>query len=239
MSIRMHSLLLIAGLGIALFPAAAASQDPLPPEWKKARNAQDRAALDRIAADAQKTASQRSGDAKALYSAGLAEGLRAEVMAEQHDKKGSGAAAESGIKLLEHAISISPNTAEYHRLLGALCGQTVPANILFAMRYGRCAMDEVEKAIQLDPKSALAWLSKGVGNYYLPPQFGGGADKALTDVEKSLQFDSANADAWLWQGIVLRKLNRNADSRKALEKSLSLDPARVWTKQQLEKTPTK
>ena len=36
-----------------------------------------------------------------------------------------------------------------------------------------------------------------------------------------------------------RKLNRNAEARKALEKSLALDSARVWAKEQLEKTPLK
>ena len=29
-------------------------------------------------------------------------------------------------------------------------------------------MNEVKKAIELNPKSASAWLSRGVGNYYLP-----------------------------------------------------------------------
>jgi len=215
------------------------AQDPLPPEWRKPRDTQDRAALDKIAADAEANASRRANDSKALYNAALAESLRAEVLMEQKDKHGSGDAAVAGIKTLDRALSMSPNSAEYHRLMGALCGQTVPANIMFAMKYGKCAMDEVNKALELDAKSPLAWLSKGVGNYYLPASFGGGPDLALKDLEKSAQLDPNNADTWLWQGIVLRKLNRNAEARKAFEKSLALDPARVWTKQQLDKTPEK
>ncbi len=231
--IRLSALLTL----ILAASAFAMAQDPVPQEWRKARNAQDRAALERAVSEAQASAGQHGSDAKAQYRAALAESLHAEILAEQKDKKGSGSAAENGIRFAEKAASLSPNTAEYHRLWGALCGQTIPANIMFALRYGRCAMDEVNKAIQLDPKSSMAWLSKGVGNYYLPANFGGGPDQALKDLQKATQLDAKNADAWLWQGIVLRKLNRNAEARKAFEKSLSLDAGRVWTKQQLDKTP--
>jgi tetratricopeptide (TPR) repeat protein len=217
--------------------ALALAQDAVPADWRKARDTQDHASLERISNGTQADANQRGNDANAQYRAALAESLRAEVLAEQKDKKGSGAAAESGIRFAEKAVGLNPNNAEFHRLWGALCGQTIPANLLFALRYGHCAMDEVNKAIQLNPKSSMAWVSKGVGNYYLPANFGGGPEQALKDLEKATQLDSGNADAWLWQGIVLRKLNRNAEARKAFEKSLALNSARVWAKQQLDKTP--
>jgi tetratricopeptide (TPR) repeat protein len=124
-------------------------------------------------------------------------------------------------------------------VLGALCGQIIPAYPLMALRYGRCAMDEVSRAVELDPKSALVYLSRGVGNFYLPPSFGGGPELALKDIDKTLQIEPRNPDAWLWRGIVLRKLNRNAEAHAALKKSLELNPARAWARQQLEKTPPK
>jgi hypothetical protein len=40
-------------------------------------------------------------------------------------------------------------------------------------------------------------------------------------------------------GIALRRQNENAKAHEALSKSLALDPERVWTKQQLAKTPAK
>lgn len=224
-------ILAVTALGLA--------QDTVPQDWRKARNMQDRGALERISTAAQANANRRGKDAKAQYEAALAESLRAEVLAEQKDKKGSGAAAENGINFAEKAVDLNSNNAEYHRLWGALCGQTIPANILFAIRYGHCAMDEVNKAIQLDPRSSMAWLSRGVGNYYLPPNFGGGPDQALKDLQKATQLDARNADAWLWQGVVLRKLNRDAEARKAFERSLALDSGRVWTKQLLDRTPPK
>jgi hypothetical protein len=39
--------------------------------------------------------------------------------------------------------------------------------------------------------------------------------------------------------VSLHKDNQDAEARKAFQKSLALDPKRVWTKQQLDKTPAK
>jgi len=114
----------------------------------------------------------------------------------------------------------------------------IPANPLFgALKYGQCARDEINKAIELDSKSAMAYVSRGVGNYYLPAQFGGGVDLALTDFNKAIALNSKLADAYLWKGIALRKANRNAEARAALEKAIQIDPDRIWAKQQLDKTP--
>lgn len=220
-----------------LLLASAAWAVKLPPDLKKARDAQDRAVLDRIAGELEAAAEARQQDAAAQYRAALAELVRAEVMMEQRDRNAARAAAEAGIRAAERAVALQQASGEYHRVLGALCAQVIPANPLLGLRYGKCAMEEVNRAVELDPKSADAWLSRGVGNYYLPESFGGGAELALKDIEKALQLDPSHADAWLWKGIVLRKLNRNGEARQAIERSLKLNPARVWARQQLEKTP--
>ena len=169
----------------------------------------------------------------------VAQSYLAEVATELKDKNGGKSAAEIGIKAAEKAVSLKPAVAEHHRILGTLCGQVIPANVLAGLKYGRCALDSINKAIELDPKSAVAYVSRGVGNYYLPAAFGGGPDVALKDFEKAIQLDPKLAEAQLWIGLTLRKLNRNADARAALAKSLQLNPDRIWTKQQLEKTPAK
>ncbi len=220
-----------------LLAAAAVWAVALPPDLKKARDAQDRAALDQIAGALQAAAQSQPQDAAAQYRAALAELVRAEVLMEQRDRNAARAAAEAGIRAAEKAVELRPASGEYHRVLGALCAQVIPANPLLGLRYGKCAMAEVSRAVELEPKSADAWLSRGVGNYYLPESFGGGAELALKDIEKALQLDPSHADAWLWKGIVLRKLNRNGEARQAIERSLKLNPARVWARQQLEKTP--
>jgi hypothetical protein len=81
--------------------------------------------------------------------------------------------AEKGVEAAQKAVSEKPSNAEYHRILGELCGQVIPANPLFGgLKYGQCARDEINKAIELNNKLALAYVSRGVGNFYLPSSMG-------------------------------------------------------------------
>jgi len=90
--------------------------------------------------------------------------------------------------------------------------------------------------MELGPREPLNYLSRGIGNYYLPAALGGGVELAIKDFEKAIARDASSSDAHLWLGISLRKLNRNADARKEFERAAKLNPARIWAKQQLEKT---
>jgi tetratricopeptide (TPR) repeat protein len=108
---------------------------------------------------------------------------------------------------------------------------------LGALKYGQCARDEINKALELDHASALAYVSRGVGNYYLPEAMGGGVDLALKDIDRAIAINPKLSEAYLWKGIVLRKAGRNAEARQALEHALQLDPDRLWAKEQLAKLP--
>jgi len=219
------------GLAMAVALAAAA------PELQRARDLQDRPAIEKLLPALASAAQRGSTDPAAHYALALAQSYLSEVALELRDKEAAARAAEAGIRAAEKATQLDPAKAEYHRILGALCGQIIPANVLAGLRYGKCALEAVNKAIDLDAKSSDAWMSRGVGNYYLPAQFGGGAEKGIADLEKAIKLNPKSADAHLWLGIALRKLNRNAEARVALSKSLELNPRRVWAKQQLEKTP--
>ena len=208
-----------------------------PPEMQKARDAQDRGALQRLASQFAAAAGKQPNDVQAQYRLALAESYLAEIAIETGDKNQARAAAETGIKAAERATALQPSVAEYHRVLGTLCGQVIPANVLAGLKYGRCAQDEVNKAVQLDPRAAMNYVSRGVGNYYLPAAMGGGVDAAIKDFQKAIELDPRSAEAHLWLGIALRKANRNADAHKELQKAVDLDPARGWAKQQLAKTP--
>ncbi|MBI4902857.1 MAG: tetratricopeptide repeat protein [Acidobacteria bacterium] len=202
-----------------------------------ARDKQDRGALEKIVAQLMTQAEKRATDARALYMLAIAESYLAEINLELRLKNEARAAAEAGIRAAEKAVSLKNDVADYHRVLGTLCGQVIPANVLAGLKYGRCALDSVNKAIQMDPKSSGAFLARGVGNYYLPTQFGGGVDLAIRDIQKAIELDAKSADAYMWLGVAYRKKNQFPDARKALQKSLELNPSRIWTKQLLEKTP--
>ncbi len=204
---------------------------------EQALDAQERTRLEQIVAQAATRANEKPQDAGAQYQAALAGSLLAQLGIETGDKGLGKSAAEAGIGFARRATALNPASAEHHRILGTLCGQVIPANVLAGLKWGRCAMDEVRKATELDPKSAKAWLSRGVGNYYLPPAFGGGVDQAIQDLRKAAQLDANLAEAHLWLGVALRKAGKNAEARKSFEKSLDLNPNRKWAKQQLDKTP--
>jgi tetratricopeptide (TPR) repeat protein len=206
-------------------------------ELEAARDRQDLAALEAIVARLSAAAEQAPSDAGKQYRAALASSYLAEVALELRDRAKARSAAEAGIRAAERALALEPATAEYHRVLGTLCGQVVPANVLAGLRYGKRAREAIAKALELDPRSSAAWLARGVGNYYLPPAFGGGTEQAIADIRKAIELDAASADAWFWLGLALRKENRNPEARRAFTRSLELNPARVWAKRQLEKTP--
>jgi len=206
-------------------------------DLEKARDVQDRTALETAARELSADAQKAPNDAEAQYRAALASSYLAEVGLEVRDKSQAQRAAEEGIRSAERAIALKPSNAEYHRILGTLCGQVIPANVLLALSYGKRARDAIDKALSLDPHSSKAYLARGVGNYYLPPAFGGGLDLAIRDFERAIELDNKSAEAHLWLGLALRKQNQNAKARQAFTKSLELNPNRVWAKQQLDKTP--
>jgi tetratricopeptide (TPR) repeat protein len=157
---------------------------------------------------------------------------------ELRDKKAGQLAAGRGIKAGEKAVSLKPDSAEYYRVLGTLYGQAI-IDIPSGLNYGAKAKEAINQAVEKAPKSAPMYVARGVGNFYLPTMLGGGPKPAIDDFRKAIQLDPSDAEAYLWLGVALRKDNHDDEARKAFEKSLALDPRRVWTRQQLEKTPAK
>ncbi|MCX6628195.1 MAG: tetratricopeptide repeat protein [Candidatus Solibacter sp.] len=218
---------------IAAFMAAAA-----PSPLEVARDKQDRTTLTDLAAQFSAAAVKAPDDPDAQYRAALANCYLAEVAIELRDRKAGRQFAEQGIRFAEKAVALKPANAEHYRLLGTLYGQAV-TDIMSGLTYGPKAKEAINKAVEKAPKSSMMYVARGVGNYYVPAQLGGGAKLSIPDFQKAIEIDPKNAEAWLWLGIGLRKENRDAEARQAFAKSLELNPNRAWAKQQLEKTPAK
>jgi tetratricopeptide (TPR) repeat protein len=228
----------LSRLFLVWLAASAASLGLAADELEKLRDRQDRAGLETRAAALQAAAEKTPNDANGWYRAAMAYSSVAEVAMELRDKNGAQKAAETGVKDADKAIALNQSNADYYRILGTLCGQVIPANpIMGALAYGKKAKDALDKAIAMDPKSAKAFVAHGVGYYYLPANFGGGPDNAIKDFRQAIALDPKSAEAYLWMGIAMKKQHQNAQAREALTKSLQLDPDRIWTKDQLEKTP--
>jgi tetratricopeptide (TPR) repeat protein len=241
MSIKLLRAPLVVGLGVVLGMVAIAAEVGTG-ELEQARDRQDLAAIEHMIPQYQQAAQQGLANSRSPdpnYRLALAYSYAAEVAIELRDKKKAEALAEAGVEAAKKAVSKKPSDAEYHRILGELCGQVIPANPVFgSLKYGQCARDEINKAIELDNQLALAYVSRGVGNFYLPASMGGGVDLALKDFDKAISLSPNSGEAYLWKGIALRKINRHAEARQALQRALQLDPDRLWAKQQLNKTPS-
>ena len=148
---------------------------------EKARDQEDRPQLEHALASLSAAAEKAPNDAAAQYQAALAAAYLAEISLELRDKAAAERAAKAGIPAAERAVALKPDNAEYYRILGTLCGQVIPANVLLGISYGKRAEEVIEKAIALDPKSAKAYLSRGIGNYYKPAMFGGGLEPAIRE----------------------------------------------------------
>src|SRR5437867_2265651 len=101
---------------------------------------------------------------------------------------------------------------------------------------------ELEKARDAQDRAALERIAGqlSAAAQKQPNDDGAQYKLALADsyvAEVAIELDPQSAEAQLWLGIALRKAGRNAEARKAFEKSLELNPARVWARQQLDKTP--
>ena len=219
---------------MAAFFAAATTQSPL----ESARDRQDRATVEKLASEAAAAAAKASNDAEQQYRAALAYSYAAEVAIELKDRKAGRQLAEQGMKFGEKAVAMKPENAENYRVLGTLYGQAV-TDLMSGLSYGPKAKDAINKAVEKAPKSSMMYVARGVGNYYLPAQMGGGAKGAIPDFNKAIELDAKNAEAYLWLGLSLRKDNRDAEARQAFTKALELNPNRAWAKQQLDKTPAK
>jgi tetratricopeptide (TPR) repeat protein len=213
---------------------AAAAGSPL----ETARDKQDGPALTQIVTQEMAAAAKAPNDAEAQYRAALANCYLAEITIELKDRKTGAQVAEQGMRYGERAVSLKPENAEYYRVLGTLYGQAV-TNIMNGLTYGPKAKEAINKAVEKAPKVSMMYVARGVGNYYVPAQLGGGSKVAIPDFEKAIQLDSKNAEAYLWLGLSLRKENRDAEARTAFTKALELNPNRAWAKQQLDKTRIK
>src|SRR5947199_10863863 len=104
-------------------------------DLETARKHLDRPALERLASQFSAVAKSKPSDPDAQYNAALAYSYLAEVAIEEHDKPRANTAAATGMEAAQRAVALKPQFAEYHRLLGTLCGQAISSGGFMGMRY--------------------------------------------------------------------------------------------------------
>jgi tetratricopeptide (TPR) repeat protein len=202
------------------------------PELAAARAARDRAdteALRKLLESARAEAVKKNNAANWQKVAQIAYWLT-EAAHAQNDDKLIKRAAEDGLSAAEKEVSLDPNSSEAHRLTGDLLGELIPHTFMGGMRLGKRAARELDKAIELDPRNANAYIGRAIGYYFTPPAFGGSHEKAAELLKKAIEIDAANDTAHIWLAQVNLSEGRHDDAAREIAEALRINPDRAFSK---------
>lgn len=154
-----------------------------------------------------------------------------EAGADHHDNGTIKHAAQAGVAAAREAVRLNANSSEAHRLLGSLLGQLIPYATGGGMRYGPKATSEADRAIQLDPNNAAAYITRATDYWFTPRMFGGSKIKAVEMLKKAIatspSSDAADT-AYIRLATIDLNQKRTEDARRDINQALRLDPDRMW-----------
>lgn len=128
------------------------------------------------------------------------------------------------LEVIDSLVANDPDNAELHawkgNIMGNLAGQGNPLDM---MKYGMGAMQEFEKALELDPDNATAHFGRGVARLMAPEGFGGDIDGAIEDLEYVCKKDPS-PEAYYYLGVAFQRKGLKDKAREAFKKALALKP---------------
>lgn len=201
------------------------------PDVIAARQARDNAsveALQKIIAKTQKEATDTNGF-DAYLRLGLFQSWLCEAAEAHKDETLLKRAATDGIAAAEKAIALNPKSSEAHQLVGDLLGRLIPHVFGGGMRYGKRAADEMNKAIELDPKNANACVSRAISYYYTPEAFGGSKDKAFELLKKAVEVDPQADTPHVWLAIFLLEAHQKQQALREILRAREINSDRAFT----------
>jgi tetratricopeptide (TPR) repeat protein len=139
-------------------------------------------------------------------------------------------AAQDGLSAAERAVALNQRSSEAHQLVGELLSRLIPHVFGGGMRYGKRAADEMDKAIQLDPRNADAYVSRAVSYYYTPKAFGGGKEKAFEFLQKAIDLDPRADTPHIWLAIFHLEANRPKEASTEILLARQINPKRAFTR---------
>jgi tetratricopeptide (TPR) repeat protein len=212
--------------------ALAAPSWDATPEVAAARKARDQAStaeLEKLVANARREA-ETAHALDAYLRLALFEVWTCEAAEAHNDDALVKRAAQAGVAAAERAVALGPDSSDAHQLLGDLLGQLIPHVFGGGMRYGRRSTDELERAIELNPKNANAYVSRAIGYYYTPELFGGSKSKAFEALRKAVEIDPAQDAPHIWLAVFSLDAGRRDDALAEINLALRADPDRAFTK---------
>jgi serine/threonine-protein kinase len=148
--------------------------------------------------------------------AGLARAQSA-VADYKQDFEESCAAKLTALTTAERAIRLAPELADGYVIRGQL-----RYRVLWDWPG---AIDDLRRGLELDPGSSDARLQYGLALHNL-----GRMDEAVAMSERVIADDPLSWLGWLFHGALLRNCGRFAEGRRALQRSLQINPQASWTR---------
>ena len=193
-----------------------------------ARNSNDVDTLRRLIGGAQKQAEQEK-TVQAYETLAQLDLWLCEIGHARNDDKLIKQAAEDGASAAEKAIALDPNSSEAHRLEGESLSQLIPHVFAGGPRLGPRSTREIERAIELDPKNANAYIARAYNYFFTPKTFGGDKQKAAEMLQKAIELDPKSDTAHVWLAQVYLALGQKQDASREIDAARQLDPNRPFT----------
>lgn len=127
------------------------------------------------------------------------------------------------LEMVDSLLAKDPNNADLHAWKGNIMGSMAQGSPVNMMKYGMGAMQEFEKALELDPNHAMAHFGRGMGRLMAPEGFGGDLDGAIEDFEFACKKEPF-PDAYYYLGVAYQKKGQKAKAKEAFKKALELKP---------------
>src|SRR5688572_18418772 len=150
------------------------------------------------------------------------------------DEKTIVACLESTVTASKRACTLNDDLADAHRLWGDTLGHLIRyKGMPFAIMKGSDARKQVQRALEIDPKSSEAWLASGRSYFYTPRSFGGDLGQAVSSFRKAVELATGPHQkfmgyVWLAQGVT--KQEKVDEARELLGSALEIYPNSDWAR---------
>jgi len=210
--------LLLALLLFASFTALADSEALLDAKYRY-----DLDAAQSVLADTAPAAGLEFAEASLL----VAELLRGRY---EHDELGRDGRREVGREIdrvAEAALAVLetlPQSSERYRLAADLYGTLIRSRFR-GMKYQPKLEQAVDKALELDPKNAHAWVTKARRPLFAKPRHGGDPVEALKYLNKALAEAPDHVQALLFRGTAFAKLDEMENAELDWNRATAINPS--------------
>lgn len=124
---------------------------------------------------------------------------------------------------IDSLLAGNPNDSELHAWKGQIMGRLAQGNPLDMMKYGMGAMQEFEKAVELDSTNVRARFGRGIGRLMAPQGFGKNLEGAIEDLEYACSKQPL-PEACYYLGQAYQQKGLMDKAKEAYKKALTLRP---------------